>query len=74
MRKLARIYHGPVKEGFYVYSSSACGDDCAIGLEYVETPDQCCCFSFDSDFARELGNMLIEVANNYDNGHETGIG
>ena len=73
MRNLPRVYHGPIKEGFYVYSTSSCGDDCAIRLEYVETPDQCASFSFDSNFARLLGKMLIKVAEDYDNGYQTGI-
>lgn len=72
--KIQRIYKGPIKEGFYVYSSSGCGDSSAIRLEYVETPDSCCSFSFDTDYARELAKMLIEVANEYDEGIETGIG
>lgn len=73
MREQQKIYHGPVKEGFYVYSSCGCGDESAIRMEYIETPDQCAAFSFSPDFARELAVMLIKVANDYDNGLETGI-
>lgn len=68
-----RIYKGPVKEGFYIQSSPGCGESSAIHMEYVETPDQCHCFCFSPDFARKLGRMLIEVANEYDNGIQTGL-
>lgn len=68
------IYHGPLKEGFYIYSSCGCGDDVAIRMEYVETPDQCCSFSFSPPYARKLAKLLIKVANDYDKGIETGIG
>lgn len=73
MWKDEKIYKGPLKEGFYIYSSCGCGDDSAIRMEYVRTPDECCSFTFSPDFARTLGNLLIEVANDYDNGIETGI-
>ena len=67
-----RIYKGPVKEGWYVSSGSGCGLDCAIQLEYVQTPNECVCFSFSPEFARQLARLIIEVSNDYDNGIETG--
>jgi hypothetical protein len=69
--KIQKVYSKPIDEGFYIYSTCACGDDVAIRMEYVETPDQCAAFSFDTNFARELANSLIKVADDYDNGIET---
>lgn len=68
-----RIYKGPLKEGFYIYSSCGCGDESAIRMEYVCTPEECSSFYFNTDYARELARMLIEVADDYDNGIQTGI-
>lgn len=68
-----KIYEGPLKKGWYIYSSCGCGDDSAIRIEYVETPDQCCQFSMSPEDALELAHTLITVAKNYQSGFETGI-
>ena len=70
--KRESFFKGPVKEGFYIYSSPGC-EDCAIGVEYIETPDRCAQFHFSPDEARKFAKLLIEVANEYDEGFATGI-
>lgn len=69
-----KVYKGPPKEGWYIYSSCGCGDDAAIRIEYVETPNQCVCFSMDTNTAREIGRALVEISNDYDEGIVTGCG
>jgi len=69
-----KVYKGPLKEGWYVYSSCGCGDSSAIRIEYVETPDQCVCFSMSCEKARELCATILEITEDYENGIETGCG
>ncbi len=67
------IYIGRPKDGFHIYSSSGCGDDCAIRMKIVEEGEKTVSYEFDTKFARELAKILIEVSDNYDKGVETGI-
>lgn len=67
-----KIYKGSSKEGFFISSNCGLGDELAIRMEHVETNGQCSSFSFSPGFAKRLGKMLIEVAEDYENGIETG--
>ena len=70
MRYTFDIYNEVLKEGWYISSSCGCGDDSAIRLEYVETPDDCAAFSLSPEEAIKLGKTLIYTAEQYINGIE----
>ena len=67
------ITKGPIKEGFYITSSCGCGDESAITIEHVQCCQETVSFSFSPDEARQLAQMLIDVANDYDSGIATGM-
>lgn len=73
MSKRLKVYKRHPHEGFYVYSSSGCGDDAAIRLSHVECLEKTFELCISPEEAIELGNMIIEVALEYQKGIETGL-
>ena len=72
--KIMRIIKGPVLEGWYVHSSCGSGEHQAIRIDYVETPDGSAYFTMSPKEAILLAEMIKEVAFDYMNGQETGMG
>lgn len=68
------IYEGPPNDGFYIYSSCGCGDDCAIRIKHIQDNERMVSFAISPDEARILGRLLIKIADQYDKGIETDIG
>lgn len=68
------IYEGAPNDGFYVYSSAGCGDDCAIRIKHIQDYEQMVCFSLSPKEAKSLGKLLIKISDEYVKGKETGIG
>jgi len=68
-----KLYKRSPHKGFYVYSSCGCGDECAIRLDHVNGEDKVFGLAISSKEAIALGKLIIEVAEEYEKGIETGI-
>lgn len=73
MNNRFKIYKKPLPEGFYVYSSSEFGHSVPIRIAYVQSREKTLDRCITVEEAIELGNMLIQVAQEYQKGIETGL-
>ncbi len=67
------LYKRPPHEGFYVYSSCACGEEMAIRLAHVQEFEKTLELCVSPQEAIELAELIISVAKDYMAGIETGI-
>lgn len=65
-----KIFHGR-PQGFYIRSSSGCGEDSAIRLYYVDECEQTVYFAMSPEEAIALADNIIRIAKKYIEGDET---
>lgn len=69
--KKCKTYVGRPPEGFYVHSSSGCGDDCAIRISHIECLEKTFELAISPEEALEYANKITLVALAYQKGMET---
>lgn len=60
-----QIYERRPHYGFYIYSSSGCGDDCAIRFSHVDFDEKTVELNMSAEEAVKLANVILKVAKNY---------
>jgi hypothetical protein len=60
-------------DGFFIYSSCGCGDDCAIRFCHIEEFEKTFSLGISPQEAIKLAESIKEIAIDYINGKETGI-
>jgi hypothetical protein len=68
-----KIYKRSPHEGFYIYSSCACGEDMAIRMACVELDKTVIELLLSPQEAIEVAECILKVSNDYLNGIETGL-
>lgn len=69
-----QVFLGRPKSGYYVYSCSGCGDDCAIRIceSYDASPDPLVHLHLSPEQAKLIAHALLKVIDEYEKGKETG--